>query len=75
MAKAIIQRYDPAVTKAPYTFITIDEIEFDDKHANHPDLTGREYYDLFHNKMRELGYKFKSCSGGYNGIPYYITVH
>lgn len=73
MATAIIQRYDPTITQAPFEFITLGQIEFDDV----PIVTFREHYDIFWQKMDELGYRFRFYSGGKYGddtVPYFIVV-
>lgn len=71
MAKCIIERYDPAVTKPPFTFLKVDECEIDDSNINTKDWHYDKFYEICYRK--QLSFRFWSMSRD-PGYKYAIVV-
>lgn len=71
MVKCIIERYDPAVKKPPFTMLKVDECEIDDSNINTRDWYADKFYEICYRK--KLSFRFWSMSSE-PGYKYAIVV-
>ena len=60
--KCRLQQYDPAVTEAPFKFITVGEITLD-RLSREQDKLGEQFASDLWSECKELGHSFRFYSG------------